>query len=347
MRKARNGKAVHRGIHRGIAALLLVTSLVHLQACSDSSSSNTSPATRSIGLSPYQAGPHAVQSFKLAAGEQGSPKETLIFSPTSDGQFALIQFQHGFTSDIDSYTDLLEKLSSFGFVVVAPQIYSGDPSSAPSVAEETADAVSFLAWAQGNINAVLDSLVPATQNISVLSSPAKTGLTGHSRGGQVIWRILFDYPQLDQASAVAGIDPVDGDAPPFPPGGTGELVSDDPGAFNFEFPSLVLGMGLGDQGVPGFECAPANRNYQLFYDASAAPRYEVVADDYGHSDMLNGNNPNGVCFGALDGSNEALRVFIAGQLAAYFYSTLFDQNHYQFLRSFQTAPIAASGRFED
>jgi hypothetical protein len=106
-------------------------------------------------------------------------------------------------------------------------------------------------------------------------------------------------------------------------------------------------MGLGNSGAPGFECAPANRNYRLFYDASRPPRYEAVASGYGHSDMLNGEEPNAVCPGDTSGNRGLVRVFVAGQLAAYFTTELAGRDERRWLRDLALAPVAAQGRFED
>lgn len=302
-------------------------------------------ATQSGALAPYDAPPLSVRHLVLAESEAGNPREIHLFFPERSGDYPLLQFQHGFTSDVDSYTSLLTRLAGYGFVVVAPQMYVSDPSSAPTVVEETVAAVDVLNWAQANLNGVLAARLPAASPVRARN--ADTGLLGHSRGGQIAWRMLFDHPSQTRARAIAGVDPVDGDAPPFPPGGTGELVTDDAGAFSFDFPSLILGMGLGSQGVPGFECAPAVRNYSLFYNASRRARYEMVASDFGHSDMTNGEEPGGVCFGALDGSREPVRVFVAGQLAAYFTTVLKGEDARRWLRDPRLAPIATSGRFEE
>jgi pimeloyl-ACP methyl ester carboxylesterase len=323
---------------------LLLLGLV-LVGCTESNSpAGGAPVIEGSSPDFYGTPPLSVRQILLAEGEEGSPRELRLFIPERSGRYPLLQFQHGFVSDVDSYTELLARLAGFGFLIAAPQMYVGDPSSAPSVPDETTAAVNVLDWAQANLDGVLAIRLAPELSVGVVADAS--GLFGHSRGGQVAWRMLFDHPST-RARAIAGVDPVDGDAPPFPPGGTGELVTDDPGAFTFPFPSLVIGMGLGAQGIPGFECAPANRNYTLFYDASRPPRYEVVASDYGHSDMLNGNNPSGLCFGALDGSQGDLRAFVAGQLAAYFLSVLGGQDHSQLLRDLSTAPVAASGRFED
>lgn len=287
----------------------------------------------------YSEPPLAVAQVLVPEGEGGAPREIRFFAPTAAGQYPLLQFQHGFTADVDTYTELLARLAGFGFVVAAPQMYVGDPSSAPGVADETAAAVQVLAWVQANADRVL-----AAQAVTVAAPD--TGLLGHSRGGQVAWRMLFDHPGT-AARAIAGVDPVDGDAPPFPPGQTGEMVTDDPGAFAFPFASLVIGMGLGGTGVPGFECAPATRNYTFFYDASLPPRYETVAANHGHSDMTNGDTPDLLCPGATDGSRGALRAFVAGQLAAYFSMGLRGAPTEGWLKDLANAPVAATGRHED
>ncbi len=325
-------------IRHPITALCLVWSLLLLlAACGEG-------AGRDAGaFDPYAEPPLPVLQHRLAEGEFGAPRELLLFLPAHDGDYPLLQFQHGFVSDVDSYTDLLSRLAGFGFVVAAPQMYVGDPSSAPGVAQETAAAVVVLEWAQASLN---HALAVSREDQSIRIRPQDSGLLGHSRGGQVAWRMLFDHPQTT-ARAIAGVDPVDGDAPPFPPGETGELVTDDPGAFQFPFASLIIGMGQGASGAPGFECAPTNRNYRLFYEASLPPRYELVAENHGHSDMLDGDSPDLVCPGALDGSRAALRRFVAGQLAAYFLSALEGRDLLQWHRDPGESPVPVSLRFEE
>ena len=323
------------------ALLLLVA--VAAAGCGNSAIPATAPRGAPAATDFYAEPPLAVRQILLAEGEAGAPREVRLFVPEADGRYPLLQFQHGFIADVDTYTELLARLAGFGFVIAAPQMYVGDPSSAPSVPDETAAAVAVLAWVQANAD---DLLAERVTDFAVTAVAKDTGLFGHSRGGQVAWRMLFDHPDT-QARAIAGVDPVDGDAPPFPPGATGERVTDDPGAFAFRFPSLVIGAGRGGTGAPGFECAPAQRNYTLFYDASQAPRYEVVASDYGHSDMTNGDTPDAVCPGSIDGTRNLMRIFTAGQLAAYFTSVLHRQDEFAWLRDLSNAPVATTGRYED
>ena len=322
-------------------AALLIGGLL-LAACNadDFSPRAEVPAASESSIDYYADPGLSVQQFSLDEGQEGAPKSMLVFAPQADGAYPLLQFHHGFAASVDTYTELLSRLAGFGYIIVAPQMYGSDPSSAPSVIEEASGAVEVLAWVQEQMDDILlQQFADSGELVSL--APGKTGLLGHSRGGQAAWRVLFDHDNV-KAQAIAGIDPVDGDAPPFPPGETGEMVTDDEGAFDFPFPSLVLGMGLGAMGVPGFECAPENRNYQFFYEVSAPPKYLVVASDYGHSDMVNGNNPNFVCFGALDGSNALLRQFVVGQLAAYFDSALKGGEVWDVLTQMDAAPVAAT-----
>lgn len=323
----------------------LLTACAFILALAACRSSNPL-ALQASDLDVYSAGPFSVQQILLAEGEAGNPKEIRLFVPEASGRYPLLQFQHGFISDVDTYTDLLSQLASHGFVIAAPQMYVGDPSTAPSVSAETADAVAALAWVKQNVNEILGARVSSP--LSVRAQTTDTGLLGHSRGGQVAWRMLFDHGPPYVARAIAGVDPVDGDAPPFPPGETGEMVTDDdPNGFQFPFSSLILGMGMGAEGAPGFECAPANRNYTFFYEASAAPRYELVATGFGHSDMLNGEEPDAVCPGDTSGSRGELRRAVAGQLAAYFSIELKRLDLRHVLRDPSLAPVATTGRYED
>lgn len=257
---------------------------------------------------PYVDGPYGAVEIPVAEGEQGAPKRGLLYSPTVAGRYPLVQFQHGFTSLVENYQFLLARLASHGFIVFAPQMYDtgGNPSTAPGIPAEVADAAIVASWFQAHA----DSLVASQTGVH--ANAEKLGLAGHSRGGQVAWRMLVDAGV--DAKAYAGVDPVDGDAPPFATDGPGPLVTATP--THFGFPVHVLGTGLGATGGP-FACAPSNRNYTLFQDAALDGSYTVLADEHGHADMLDPDCPD--CRAAC-ASNPATGMpeFSAGQLVAYF-----------------------------
>lgn len=51
------------------------------------------------------------------------PKPLLIVTPTTSGQYPVILFLHGFYLRTSFYSQLLEHISSHGYIVVAPQVF--------------------------------------------------------------------------------------------------------------------------------------------------------------------------------------------------------------------------------
>jgi chlorophyllase len=284
------------------------------------------------GSGPYSTGPLQVRSVSLAAGEDGAPVPLLIFAPQdppAGSCFAVVQFQHGFLLANSYFSEILTRLAADGFVVVAPQMYEpgGLPIGKPKVPEEAALAVQVLAWVRANL--------AAHAGVSVATE--RVGLAGHSRGGKVVWWMLKGDPTL--AQAVAGIDPVDGTGGPL--GGEERVIS---GPFNFPFPSLVLGTGLGPQGTQ--PCAPAGDNHVQFYEASAAPATQVVATLQGHLDMLDDQTAGCglACLACQSGPDKAgMRTLTAGLLAAFFREHLAgDTGAASALTDPQAAPITVT-----
>ncbi len=260
---------------------------------------------------PYSPGGLPVKIVELAEDQLGNPVPVRIHLPRTGGPYAVVVFQHGFLANNVFYNDLLNQVASHGFVVVAPQMYEPDglPFDKPSTKEEAAQAASLLDWVKADLKEVTEGKAAVD----------RLGLAGHSRGGKVIWLLLTEDPT--RADAVAGVDPVDGTGGP---GGTEERVVS--GSFGFDFPTLVIGTGLGEVEVSsGAACAPAGDNHVQFYEASAAPAFHLVALDYGHNDLLDDNPAN--CPFACDlcpGGEEQtpMREFTAGALVLFFRGTL-------------------------
>lgn len=307
-----------------LAAVLL---LGLLAACGGSGSMPS--AAPAVAFSdPYQAGPYEVTTVTIAEGQQGAPRGGLLFAPQSPGRYPLIQFQHGFSSSVDSYPFMLGRLASHGFVVFAPQMYApGNPANSPGIPEEVQAAADVSAWLKSSVNVLLQG---------AQADPALFGIAGHSRGGQVAWRLLSDAGV--PAQALAGVDPVDGNAPPFS-NDTGPLVTAMP--LRFGFPVHVLGTGLGALGGP-LACAPEVRNYQKFVDAQHDAVYAVLADEHGHADMTDSNclQCRAAC---VSNPSAGMPEFTAGQLVAYFSWRLKGaQEALGYLTDLSTAPVAAS-----
>ena len=217
--------------------------------------------------------------------------------------------------DNNFYSDMLEHIASHGFIVVAPQMYKADgmPIGKPKTPEEADTAIQFYNWLKSNLNSVAG--VNARMDL--------LGLSGHSRGGKVIWTIMLK--DSIWTKAMAGVDPVDGTGGPL----DGESRIADK-AFNLDVTTIIIGTGLGPI-ASGFNqaCAPEGDNHVQFYNASSSPAFHSVAVDYGHMDMLNDSTPNCgmVCTSCKAGPDRAnMRKYTSAQLTAFFRYTLQGDN---------------------
>jgi chlorophyllase len=255
---------------------------------------------------PYALGALAVETISVKRCQEAAPAAMLIHTPAEVGTYPVVVFQHGFLAYNSEYNEILTRLASHGFIVVAPQMYEpglGALTGHPSAAQEADLAGRVLDW----LPAHLASFVGYAARTDLI------GLAGHSRGGRVAWLVLLSDPS--RAKAVAGVDPVDGDRSPF--GDPTRIIR---GPFNFSFPSLIIGAALSG------DCAPAGANHEQFYAASASPAWHVVATDYGHTDMLDEDEANVASEFCRSGrpDRENMRRLVAGLLTAFFRGALQD-----------------------
>jgi chlorophyllase len=284
------------------------------------------------GGNPYEMGGLTVGRTQVEQGQSGAPVPIILFYPLEPGTYAVVVFQHGFLMAAAYYSEILTHLASQGFIVAAPQMYEagGLPIGKPSTPEEAALAVQVLEWIRVNVSA----FAGVTARTDLL------GYAGHSRGGKVSWLLLKQ--DSSRARAVAGVDPVDGTGGPM--GGEERIIQ---GPFDFPFPSLVLGTGLGpvSSGPLQPACAPEGDNHVQFYDASASPAWHVVATEQGHLDMLDAATPGcGMeCSACPAGPDRAgMRLLTGGLLAAFFRGSLQgDGSAYVWLLDTAAAPIPA------
>ncbi len=267
----------------------------------------------------YKPGRLAVQVISLAANEQYSnPVQMDIYTPKKSFRYPVIIFQHGFTGSIKGYETILNHLASHGFVVVAPQMYppgGGMGGSYPTPEEEAELGVEIISWVQENIK----NIVPVNADATLL------GLSGHSRGGQIAYRMALQVPE--KIKALSGVDPVDA----LTMFGQELAIT---GPLTFDIPTYNLGTGLGPVPPPDTQfdlsCAPADIGYQHFYDNSPSPSWLAVATEQGHADMIDEadlcpSEPCSIfCPGGPD--RDGMRSFTAGTLAAFFSGTL-QKNH--------------------
>ncbi|MFZ5438371.1 MAG: alpha/beta fold hydrolase [Myxococcota bacterium] len=254
------------------------------------------PVFRSTGSS-FAPGPLETQQRDVAEGEAGAPRPLRITAPREPGTYPVVQFHHGFLSERRTYDELLTRLASHGFVVVAPQLYPADgvPLGKPTAAEEARVAAEVARW----------SAETAATLVGAAADPRPIGVAGHSRGGKVSWLLALNE-QLP-VRALVGVDPVDGRG--------GPLLSAQPEALpdvtDAAPPSLDIGMERGGA------CAPEGDNFRHFFERTTPPSALLVVKGHGHGDMLDADaNTGGLCF---EGPHrDAVRTLTGGALTAFF-----------------------------
>ena len=230
-----------------------------------------------------------------------APVELDVYTPSSPNTYPVVIFQHGFGGSIKAYETISEHLASHGFVVVLPQMYGPGFQGAPTAEEEAVLGLDVLAWIEANIN----GFIPVHADTTLL------GLSGHSRGGQVAYRITLQL--LEKVKALAGVDPVDAT----------EMSNDTSiitGPLTFDIPTYILGAGLGPipvQGTPfNIPCAPEEAGPIHFYCANPNPTWLVTATTHGHADMIDEEDFSEFCPGGPD--RDGMRTLTGGTLAAFF-----------------------------
>ncbi len=197
----------------------------------------------------------------------------------------VIVFFSGFMVSPWSYRSLFAAVASDGMSIVAPQMYRrglGPLAGRPSAIEEAEQGVRVARH------------VVATRRTAE-SRSAELWLAGHSRGGQVAWRVA---EQVD-AHGVVVVDPVDG-AGRHP---TTLAATAEPARFTAR--TLVIGAGLGGR------CAPASVNHRHFAAAAPAGAEHVVIESMGHGDLLDDRPARAsrrLCGGSADPRHERITV---------------------------------------
>lgn len=267
----------------------------------------------------YQTGILPVEVVSISATT--APVEMDVYTPTWSARYPVVVFQHGFGGSNKAYETISEHLASHGFVVILPQMYGPGFQDAPTAEEEAVLGLDVLSWIEDNLN----DFVPVQADTDLL------GLAGHSRGGQVAYRLALKLPE--QVKALAGVDPVDAT----------EMSNDTPivtGPLTFDIPTYILGAGLGpvpvEEGIFKIPCAPEEAGYNHFFENNPSPSWLVVATTHGHADMIDEEDFEEFCPGGPD--RDGMRSLTAGTLAAFFSGIL--QNNRKALRVLENVNIA-------
>ncbi|KAK8541509.1 hypothetical protein V6N12_014143 [Hibiscus sabdariffa] len=222
-----------------------------------------------------------VDSSTSGQSSPAPPKPLLIFTPSENGTYPVILFFHGFCLRNYFYSDLFHHISSHGFIIVAPQLYTTIP---PCGMGEVDSAAKVADWLQSGLQSVLPENIEA--NLENLA------LAGHSRGGKTAFALALGYGDPAQSfSLLVGIDPVAGTR--FGET-TPKILTYEPNSFNISIPVTVIGTGLGPESkgcLKPCPCAPKDYNHEEFFNECKLPKAHFNAKDYGHMDMLDDDLP--------------------------------------------------------
>lgn len=239
-------------------------------------------AKPALATTVFSLGKFPFTSKKVETFNRGSPpKPVLIVTPTTSGQYPVILFLHGFLLQNGFYSQLLEHISSHGFIVVAPQLYEPNIFTVPSGPEEIESAARVTDWLSNGLQPQLPENVQANL--------LKLALAGHSRGGQAAFALALGHANTSlKFSVLLGIDPVAGTEhvklEPY-------ILTNVPRSFNISIPVTVIGTGLGPKKelLKPFPSAPEGFNHVQYFNECKPPCAHFVTKDYGHLDMLNDN----------------------------------------------------------
>ncbi|WCJ21593.1 chlorophyllase 1 [Euphorbia peplus] len=250
----------------------------------------------SNGVSVFEKGALKSSYYQLHESDVASnspPKPLLIVTPTVKGTYPVVLFLHGTCLLNSYYTNLLQHISSHGYIIVAPQLYSClkygfIPMLPIKGTSELDDAANVTNWLTSGLQTVLPE--------NVVGDVEKLCVGGHSRGGKIAFALALGYattPLQVKISALAGVDPVEGirifnqDIPVLP-----DVLTYEPDSFNLTIPVVVTGSGLGNQSICQLfcpACASDGLNHDEFFNECKAPAGSFVATGYGHMDILNDN----------------------------------------------------------
>jgi pimeloyl-ACP methyl ester carboxylesterase len=192
----------------------------------------------------------------------------------------VVVFFSGFMVSPWSYRSLFASIVSAGTTIVAPQMYRRGPGplfGRPSAGEEAEQGIRL-------VEHVVDT-----------RRPDELWLAGHSRGGQVAWRVA---ERVDPDGIVV-IDPVDG------AGRNPSTLAAAAAPATFSARTLVIGAGIGDR------CAPTAVNHQHFAAAAPAGSTHAVIASMGHGDVLDdrpARMARRLCGGSADPRHERAAV---------------------------------------
>ena len=253
----------------------------------------------------------------LSSGDQSSEVLMVIYMPEGEGPFPLVIFTHGFQLAPADYVSYGEKLASWGYIALLPQL-PGALFDGPNHVELKGYLSALIDW--------VDADAPQSEGVLLgKADPSSLGLAGHSMGGKIS---LLLATEDERPLAVFGVDPVDAAGGPFDtdptefPSVTPELMD------QIDVPLALIGETTNGEGAGGFApaCAPAEDNFHQYYVHATSPAIEVEILGASHMSFLDDPDCGLACFACPAGTDDPAqtRALSQGYMVAFF--NLFIRN---------------------
>jgi predicted dienelactone hydrolase len=216
---------------------------------------------------------------------------TVIYMPEGDGPFPVVVFTHGFQLAPADYVSYGEHLASWGYIALLPQFPGGLFGGPTHV-----DLGNYLA-------ALLDWVEADTMVLSGKADAARIALAGHSMGGKIS---LLLASEDARPMAVFGVDPVDAAGGPIP-----MPEVDYPSVTPERMGSITVPLGLlgettngASEGIFGQACAPAEDNFQAYFDHAESPAIAIDVLGASHMSFLDDPECGLACFACPSGTDD-------------------------------------------
>ncbi len=237
--------------------------------------------------------------------------DLVLMIPEISERMPLVVFTHGFSASPDMYLSYGERLASWGFVVIMPQMPGG--FSNPETHQDQADYLAaLLDWATDSENVKLSGKV----------DESLIGLAGHSMGGKLSFLLASQDPR---PKAIFGVDPVDS-APPIDhepedyPSVTPEKMPD------ISIPFVALGETV-NGGEGSLSCAPSAENFQQYYTYAESPAIQIDVLGANHMSFVDDPDCGLACAICPKGTDDPFvtRMLTQKYMTAFFLAVLNGQ----------------------
>ncbi len=237
--------------------------------------------------------------------------DLVVMSPEGEGPFPLVLFTHGFMLSPELFLSFGERLASWGFVVVMPQM-PGSLTSPETHRDQAEYLAAILDWVTGEASGALQDKVDAE----------RIGVAGHSMGG----KLSFLLASTDlRVKAVFGVDPVDSGPP------TGSVSEDYPSVTpekmaDIRVPFVALGETV-NGGEGSTACAPTADNFEQYFEHAQSPALKIEVIGANHMSFLDDPDCGLLCAVCPLGTDNptVTRALTLKYMTAFFLVTL--ENH--------------------